>query len=147
MREHSFQIYKFDRFQLNVAKRLLLKDGNEHIPLSSRVFDTLLYLVTNSGRVIGKDELMREIWTDSIVEENNLDKNISSLRKVLGETPGEQRFIVTVRGHGYRFAPEVTANQDPLSREGIGEVEAKAPATETESPEGATITEVIPPAN
>src|SRR5258708_39861447 len=50
---------------------------------------------------------MREIWTDSIVEENNLNQNISILRRVFGEKPGEHRFIVTIAGHGYRFVPDV----------------------------------------
>ena len=68
---------------------------------------------------------MTEIWSDSIVEENNLNQNISILRRVFGERPGEQRFIVTVAGHGYRFVPEVTAISDvgfgilDLEREGV----------------------------
>jgi serine/threonine-protein kinase len=64
--------------------------------------------------VIGKDELMREIWADSIVEENNLNQNISILRRIFGEKPGEQRFIVTVAGHGYRFVPEVRLLRDSV---------------------------------
>src|SRR5438045_1706420 len=77
------------------------------IPLTPKLFDTLLYLVRHSGKAIEKDELMREIWTDSIVEENNLNQNISTLRRVFGEKPGEHRFIVTIPGHGYRFVPDV----------------------------------------
>lgn len=121
------QIYAFDRFRLDAPKRLLFL-GDLQVPLSSRVFDTLLYLVKNSGRVVGKDELLREIWTDSIVEENNLDKNISVLRKVLGEKPGEQRFIVTVRGHGYRFAPEVSEYRGPEPQ--IADTNSKSTATD-----------------
>src|SRR5678815_4913369 len=101
------QIYEFEEFRLDAAKRLLTRAEGEQIPLTPKVFDTLLYLVRNSGKVIGKDELMREIWTDSVVEENNLNQNISILRRVFGEKPGEQRFIVTVAGYGYRFVPEV----------------------------------------
>src|SRR6188508_2691692 len=103
------KIYRFDRFSVDPAKRLLIKENSELIHLTPKVFDTLLYLVRNAGKVLEKDELMREIWTDSIVEENNLNQNISILRRVFGEKPGEQRFIVTVAGHGYRFVPEVTS--------------------------------------
>ena len=109
MNEPQLLIYEFDEFRVDVAKRLLTKGDGEPIPLTPKVFDTLLYLVRHNGKVIEKDELMREIWTDSIVEENNLNKNISILRRVLGEKPGEQRFIITIAGHGYRFVPEVKA--------------------------------------
>ena len=78
------------------------------MPLTPKVFDTLHYLVSHSGQVIEKDELMSAIWQDTIVEENNLNKNISTLRRVLGENPSEHRFIVTVPGRGYKFVAEVT---------------------------------------
>src|SRR6185369_3304163 len=107
MNDQLWEIYEFDNFCVDVSQRLLTKGSGEQIPLTPKVFDTLLYLVRNGGKVIGKDELMREIWTDSIVEENNLNQNISTLRRVFGEKPGEQRFIVTVAGHGYRFVPQI----------------------------------------
>ncbi|MEO8043161.1 MAG: winged helix-turn-helix domain-containing protein, partial [Acidobacteriota bacterium] len=66
------QIYEFGEFRVDVTKNLLLRDSGETIPLTPKIFDTLLYLVRNHGKVIEKDELMREIWTDTIVEENNL---------------------------------------------------------------------------
>ncbi|MGH9949356.1 MAG: winged helix-turn-helix domain-containing protein [Pyrinomonadaceae bacterium] len=113
MDEHQSQIYEFGEFRVDVSKRLLTKGDDESIPLTPKVFDTLLYLVRHSGKVIEKDELMREIWADTIVEENNLNQNISILRRVFNERPGEQRFIVTVAGHGYRFVPEVTQRQSP----------------------------------
>ena len=118
------QIYEFDKFRLDAAKRLLTRATGEQISLTPKVFDTLLYLVRSSGKVIGKDELMREIWTDSVVEENNLNQNISLLRRVFGEKPGEQRFIVTVAGHGYRFVPAVrpVADGDPETEERTGHV-------------------------
>ncbi|MGD9564060.1 MAG: winged helix-turn-helix domain-containing tetratricopeptide repeat protein [Pyrinomonadaceae bacterium] len=107
MNEPETETYAFNEFRVDAAKRLLTKGDGEEIQLTPKVFDTLLYLVRNGGKVIEKDELMRQIWTDSIVEENNLNQNISILRRVFGEKPGEQRFIVTVAGHGYRFVPEV----------------------------------------
>jgi TolB-like protein/DNA-binding winged helix-turn-helix (wHTH) protein/Flp pilus assembly protein TadD len=102
------QIYEFNDFRLDAAKRLLLERG-EPLSLTPRVFDTLLYLVEHQGQVLEKGELMKAIWPDSFVEENNLTQNISTLRRVLGETRGENRYIVTVPGRGYRFAAEVTA--------------------------------------
>ena len=86
---------------------MLTKGSEGPLPLTPKVFDTFLYLVRQSGKVIEKDDLMREIWTDTIVEENNLSQNISILRRTLGEKPGENRFIATVPGHGFRFVPEV----------------------------------------
>jgi DNA-binding winged helix-turn-helix (wHTH) protein/TolB-like protein len=112
MSEAQLQIYEFGEFRVDAAKRRLTKGDGAPIPLTPKVFDTLLFLVRNCGKVIEKDELMREIWTDSIVEENNLNQNISILRRVFGEKPGEQRFIVTIAGHGYRFVPEVRAISD-----------------------------------
>jgi len=107
MIEPRSQIFEFDDFRVDVAKRLLTKGDAVPLALTPKVFDTLLYLVRHSGRVIGKDELMREIWTDTVVEENNLSQNISILRRTLGEKPGEGRFIATVPGLGFRFVPEV----------------------------------------
>ncbi len=107
MIEPQTQIYEFCNFRLDAAKRLLLKGADEVVPLMPKAFDTLLYLVRHSGKIIEKDELMREIWTDTIVEENNLTQNISILRRVFGEKPGEHRFIVTVPGHGYKFVAGV----------------------------------------
>jgi serine/threonine-protein kinase len=99
-------IYKFDAFCVDSGKRLLLRD-NETIALTPKVFETLLYLVNHNGKVLEKDELMSAIWPDTIVEENNLNKNISVLRQVLGENPGAHRFIVTVPGKGYKFVADV----------------------------------------
>src|SRR5947207_1177334 len=99
-------IYRFDAFCVDSGKRLLLRD-DEIIALTPKVFETLLYLVNHNGKVLEKDELMSAIWPDTIVEENNLNKNISVLRQVLGEKPGAHRFIVTVPGKGYKFVDEV----------------------------------------
>ena len=107
MNEPQTPIYEFGDFRLCAAKRLLLKGVDEIVPLMPKAFDTLLYLVRHNGKVIEKDELMREIWADTIVEENNLTQNISILRRIFGEKPGEHRFIVTVPGHGYKFVADV----------------------------------------
>jgi DNA-binding winged helix-turn-helix (wHTH) protein/TolB-like protein/predicted negative regulator of RcsB-dependent stress response len=107
----QIEILEFAGFQLIPEKRLFLRDG-EVIPLTPKVFDTLVVLVTNAGRIVGKDELMSAVWKDTIVEENNLNKNISTLRQILGENPGENRFIATIPGTGYKFVAAVNRVND-----------------------------------
>jgi len=99
--------YAFGNFVLRPGKRLLIS-GGERVAVTPKVFDTLLYFVKNAGRVVEKDELMSALWPDTIVEENNLNKNISVLRRVLGEGLGdEQRYVATVPGRGYQFIADV----------------------------------------
>src|SRR5687768_13246215 len=107
--------YEFGDFRLDAARRLLLlKSGARALPLTSRAFDTLLYLVEHPGKLLSKATLIGAIWPDVVVEENSLNQNISLLRRVLGEHPGEYRFIVTEPGRGYRFVAEVrTINESP----------------------------------
>src|SRR6185436_14787476 len=100
------ELFEFNNFSLDVSERLLLREG-ERVPLSEKAFDTLCALVRRGNRLVGKEELLNEVWPDATVEENNLDKNISLLRQVLGERAGKGKFIETVRGHGFRFVPEV----------------------------------------
>ena len=99
------KIYGFDRFQLDAGERILF-DGVKTIPLAPKVFDTLRLLVENAGRILSKERMMKEIWEDSYVEENNLAQNISYLRRVLGETK-DKKFIETVPKFGYRFIAPV----------------------------------------
>src|SRR5438067_9099209 len=96
------EFYEFDDFEIDTKRSLLLLSGKP-VPLKPRVFDTLLHLASNHGRVLEKDELMRAIWPDTTVEENNLNQHVSTLRRVLGEQRGENRYIVTVPGRGYKF--------------------------------------------
>jgi DNA-binding winged helix-turn-helix (wHTH) protein/TolB-like protein/Tfp pilus assembly protein PilF len=137
MNQPASQIYEFDQFRLDVSRRSLTKGADEQVPLTPKVFDTLLYLVRHGGKVIGKDELMREIWSDSIVEENNLNQNISILRRIFGEKPGEQRFIVTVAGYGYRFVPEVRQVMALGSKNAVVEPEETSSESESEKTESA----------
>lgn len=102
--------YEFEDFRLEVSKRLLFRQG-QLVRLTPRVFDTLLVLIQRKGEVISKDDLMRAVWPDTAVEENNLNQNISTLRRALGENRGENRYIATVPGQGYRFIPPVEASR------------------------------------
>src|SRR6478736_4236215 len=100
--------YEFGAFQLDAAKRLLWRLDGTPVPLTPRVFDTLLFMLENHDSVLDKERIMEAIWPDSIVEENNLAQAIWKLRQVFGETPGSHSYIVTVPGRGYRFVAEVT---------------------------------------
>ena len=102
------RFYLFDGFRVDVNERLLFKDNRE-VPLTPKVFDTLLVLLENSSHVMTKKELMQEVWPDSFVEENNLAQNISILRKALGETKEGEHYIQTVPKRGYRFVGDVRA--------------------------------------
>jgi DNA-binding winged helix-turn-helix (wHTH) protein/TolB-like protein/Flp pilus assembly protein TadD len=122
------RLYEFDQFCLDASQRILLHDRQE-TPLSPKVFETLLLLVENSGRVLGKEELLQTIWPDSLVEESSLTQNISLLRKALGEGGDGRRFIETVPKRGYRFiAPVRVVNKEPPAGEAPLELSA---ATET----------------
>jgi DNA-binding winged helix-turn-helix (wHTH) protein/TolB-like protein len=112
MSKPAIDFYEFDGFRLDARKRLLLREG-EVLSLTPKAFDTLLVLLESGGRVVEKDELMQAIWPYTIVEESALSRNIYLLRKTLGESPDEHRFIVTVPGRGYRFVAQVM----PLSEE------------------------------
>lgn len=106
----SFQtkeIYDFSLFRLDVSERRLTRNGRV-IKLADKAFDTLCVLVRRHGELVTKDELMSAVWPDAVVEENNLDQKISLLRGVLGERgKRKEKFIETVRGHGYRFVATV----------------------------------------
>lgn len=99
-------LYEFGPFHLDPSERLLLRDG-EPIALTPKAFDTLVVLVERSGRLVDKDELMNEVWHDTIVEEVGLARNISSLRKALGEDISAPVYIETVPKCGYRFIADV----------------------------------------
>ncbi len=85
MNKRSLRFYEFGPFRINVTERLLQR-SDEAVPLTPKVFDTLLVLVENSGHVLGKNELMQALWPDSFVEESSLTQNISLLRRALSES-------------------------------------------------------------
>jgi len=98
--------YEFGTFTLNPLKRIVL-NGHEPIPLTSKCFDILLVLLEHRDEVVVKEELMELVWPDTAVEEGNLNRHVSTIRKLLGESPHDHRYIVTVPGRGYRFVAEV----------------------------------------
>jgi DNA-binding winged helix-turn-helix (wHTH) protein len=84
MSQQPKHIYEFGAYRLDTAERLLLRDGAA-VPLQPKIFDLLLVLVERHGHLLEKDELMKLVWLDAIVEEANLANNISILRKMLSE--------------------------------------------------------------
>ena len=101
--------YTFGDYRLDVTRHSLYsRPTDTWTPLTPRVFDTLLYLVQHPDEVLDKERMMAAIWPEVVVETNNLDQNVSTLRQALGDRRGKQRYIVTVRGRGYRFAAPVT---------------------------------------
>ena len=99
-------LYEFGPFRIDTVERLLLC-GFEKIPLTPKAADTLLVLVTNAGRVVEKDELIKSVWPDTFVEEGALARNISALRKALGDGAEDFRYIETIPKRGYRFVAPV----------------------------------------
>src|SRR5215510_304652 len=121
-------IYEFGHYRLDVSERLLWRDG-EVVPLQPKVFDLLLVLVERHGRLLEKDELMKAVWPDTVVEEVNLANNISILRKTLSEN-GRQ-FIETVPKRGYRFVADVKK----LEENGAEQVVQESPGLRSQTGE------------
>ena len=122
-------VYEFGDFRVDAAQRLLLlKADGRPLPLASRAFETLLYFAQHHGELLDKATLMRAIWPDAIVEENNLNQSITAIRRVLGESRGEHRFIVTVPGRGYRFVAEVKVVTAQPPGEGTAAMQLDAPS-------------------
>ena len=105
-------LYRFGEYEVDSARRLCFRDG-ERIPLTPKAFDVLVALIQNRGKTLSKDELLRAVWPDTVVEEISLTRNISVLRKVFGEKPGEHTYIATVPGVGYRFVAAVERVEPP----------------------------------
>jgi DNA-binding winged helix-turn-helix (wHTH) protein/Tfp pilus assembly protein PilF len=117
-------VYLFGPFALHATKRLLLRD-KQVVRLTSKAFETLLTLVQSAGDILGKDELLRRVWPEAVVEESNLTQTVFMLRKALGERIEDHRYIVTVPKKGYCFVADV--RELP---EGGEEARARGPARE-----------------
>jgi DNA-binding winged helix-turn-helix (wHTH) protein/pimeloyl-ACP methyl ester carboxylesterase/class 3 adenylate cyclase len=98
-------IFRFGPFSLNSRERLLTRQGRT-VPITPKALDLLTLLVENAGHMLTKEGLMTKLWPDAFVEENNLSQNISLLRRILGQQPGEE-YIETVPKRGYRFSAAV----------------------------------------
>jgi Tol biopolymer transport system component/DNA-binding winged helix-turn-helix (wHTH) protein len=106
MSSPSRLFYEFGPFRLDAAERQLLR-GEETVRLTPKEFETLFALVRGGGRVMSKEELLKEIWPDTFVEEATLAQNIFTLRKALAKWGEGQQYIETVPRRGYKFAARV----------------------------------------
>jgi Tol biopolymer transport system component/DNA-binding winged helix-turn-helix (wHTH) protein len=111
MSENGIRFYEFGPFRLDATERQLWRDGDE-ITVTPKAFGVLLTLVRNHGHIVEKETFMREVWTESFVEEKNLTDNISILRQALIDDPKEPRYIKTVPRRGYRFVGDVIEVRD-----------------------------------
>jgi Tol biopolymer transport system component/DNA-binding winged helix-turn-helix (wHTH) protein len=111
IRQQDIAIYRFDGFEIDRANRQFLREG-EPVSLAAKAFDLLVTLVENRGRLVEKDELFENVWHGQIVEESNLTVYISQIRKALGESRKEPKYIETIPGYGYRFIGELEEDDD-----------------------------------
>jgi DNA-binding winged helix-turn-helix (wHTH) protein/TolB-like protein/Tfp pilus assembly protein PilF len=107
--------YRFGPFLLLPSEHLLSRDGRPvHLP--RKTFDLLVALVEQAGHLVSKEHLQDRLWRDAIVEEGNLNKHVSMLRKALGERDGVEKFIETVSRVGFRFVASVELIKAPSDR-------------------------------
>jgi DNA-binding winged helix-turn-helix (wHTH) protein/TolB-like protein/Flp pilus assembly protein TadD len=124
--EPATRLYAFGPFLLDTRERRLLRDG-EVVPLTLKAFDLLQVLVENQGHLLQKEELLRRVWPDAVVEENNLTVTISALRKALDEGPTDRQYIETVPRRGYRFVADFRDPTEPVEvATGPGQRQARA---------------------
>jgi len=112
MSEKTRHLYGFGPFRLDPKECLLILDGRP-VPLPPKAFEALLFLVENAGHLVDKDELMRRLWPDTFVEDGNVAKHVSLLRKILSEATNGREYIETIPKRGYRFVAEVRDLADP----------------------------------
>jgi DNA-binding winged helix-turn-helix (wHTH) protein len=108
-------VFQFGKFQMDALARTLRRE-EASVTLNRRAFDVLLYLVQNPGKVVTRDELLKNVWPDTFVDENSLAQSISALRRALDEKPGDNSYVVTLPGRGYQFvAPVRVVSQENLA--------------------------------
>jgi len=149
MAKETSQLYEFGPFRADGVRRVLLRD-DQPVPLTSKAFDTLLVLIQNREQVLEKDALLKAIWPDSFVEEANLAQHVSALRKALGEQPGENRYIATIPGRGYRFVADVrvfsaTETELTLERRTTAEMVVEEEFQEEDDPRAPVRWRLAPP--
>jgi eukaryotic-like serine/threonine-protein kinase len=130
--------YRFGDFAIDLEQRVLLR-RKQPVPLTPKVFDTLLFLVERHGRIVSKDELMNRLWPDSFVEDSNLIFNVQQLRKALGDDARNPVFVETIARRGYRFIADV---EECLTDDATVTSNVKVRSAQDEYPE--TISPVTP---
>ncbi len=118
---------RFGAFELLPAQRRLTRHGAS-VPLGSREMDLLLHLTAHAGTIVSKDSLSKDVWSDRIVDENNLNAHMTALRKALGGSRDEQPIVQTVTGHGYIFIAAGTARRSTAQPPPMPAAQSQHPA-------------------
>ncbi len=126
MSKSERRLYEFGDFRLDASERLLSSRGMT-VPLTPKAIDLLMALVDQPGRLLDKETLLKTVWPDSFVEENNLADNIFKLRRVLGDGESGARFIETVPKRGYRFVADVRLIEELTEQEQMQQVVSELP--------------------
>jgi DNA-binding winged helix-turn-helix (wHTH) protein len=100
-------VYAFTGFRLDAGARQLARIDGSPVKLSSRAFDLLVQLVARRGETLTKRRLLREVWLDVVVAENNLNQAVAAIRRALGDNSEPRRFVQTVPGRGFCFVADV----------------------------------------
>jgi len=145
--------YEFGPFRLDLEERLLSSPEGD-IPLAFKIFETLVLLIENKGRIVRKEEMMKKLWPDRYVEESNVSQNVFMLRKILGDNSGNDQYIENIPRRGYRFIATVNKVQEVIEKteeEAHASVEEPAPNVQQEKParpdEAKTSIAVLPMVN
>ena len=133
MPHHNSHYYEFGPYRLDVGQGVLTRTG-EAVSLTPKATDILTLLVVNAGQLIGKDELLKQVWPDTFVEESNLTQNIFLLRRVLGDERPAPRYIETVVRRGYRFVANVRAIESQDSHDPRPDGDARGNGEDTSAP-------------
>ena len=140
-------LFQFGEFALDPVAKVLFKNG-EPVRMTRRTVETLLVLVENAGQVLTKEEIMRAVWTDRVVDEANLAQNIAVIRKTLAVAKGNPGWIETFPGRGYRIeGPVTTPNATPAAPSATAPVDADedgAPSVEVGTSTGGKTAEASP---
>ncbi|MES2605471.1 MAG: winged helix-turn-helix domain-containing protein [Pseudomonadota bacterium] len=140
--------YRFHGFRLNTRQRRLFSPDGQTVALTSRAFDTLLVLLEHQGETLSKSQLMDAVWPNVVVEENNLNQAIFTLRRALGDSKTENNFILTIPGRGYCFVAPVEviaqSTNEPTQTESAPAIEpAVAAAARAKFPTTSVLTFIV----
>ena len=143
MPHSNLHSYEFGPYRLSLAKRVLTRDG-EIVSLTPKATEILVRLVANAGQLLEKDNLLKEVWPDTFVEEANLTQNIFTLRRALGDERAGPKYIETVSRRGYRFVADVRVCEHVVEEPGVNESDTQQGAEAEEVPSPAPVVAVLP---
>src|SRR5688572_20234828 len=140
---HSNLTYEFGPYRLNLSSRLLTRYG-ETVSLTPKATDILALLVMNAGQLVERNELLKEVWPDTFVEESNLTQNIFALRRALGDERAGPKYIETVTRRGYRFVATVRVHDGDAKNAGVAESESPAESADGDAASQRLVIAVLP---